>query len=206
MFPLQPFSLSFSAVFYPFSANDLISTPKLSVSDLSSAKCVGPEEWSESFFFCCTHAALPRLIATVITSPATTPPLSFGNMVGWAASCSGGICRAPDISVFFFRDTQGDDWREGKKKICFMISRLRRRVSGCVDSQISKENLQQNKQMRWPQSVKPWTSWETHFTLFWSRNIKSCWVWVLFWSCLREFMIDTPSVSVVPYLPQTQPV
>lgn len=107
---------------------------------------------------------------------------------------------------FFFFETHKETTGEKEKKICFMISRLRRRVSGCVDSQISKENLQQNKQMRWPQSVKPWTSWETHFTLFWSRNIKSCWVWVLFWSCIREFMIDTPSVSVVPYLPQTQPV
>lgn len=78
------FCLCHLALYFP--SNDLMSFPKLSVSDLLSAKCVVPRRIgttsvnSKSNHFACHQR-------------------SFGNMVGWAASCSGGICWAPDISV-----------------------------------------------------------------------------------------------------------
>ncbi len=108
MSPPQPLSFSFSVVFCPFSSNDLISFPKLSVGDLSSAKCAGP-----------------RMIGLLLLHSRSTTSvnsnsnhfarhqLSFSNMVGWAASCSGAVCWAPDISVLgTHKETTGEEKKE----------------------------------------------------------------------------------------------
>lgn len=93
-FALPPLSFSFSVVFCSFFSSDLISLPKLSVSNLSSAKCADPKTIRFLLLHSCSTLPLNSN-----SNHLACHRCSFGNMVGWAASCSGGICWAPDISV-----------------------------------------------------------------------------------------------------------
>lgn len=107
--PLQPLSFSFTVgVFRPFSSTELISSPKLSVSDLSSAKCVG----QSTIRFLLPHSC-STTSANSNSNHFARHQRSFGNMVGWAASCSGGICWAPDINdLGTHKKTTGEEKRK----------------------------------------------------------------------------------------------
>ncbi len=152
---------SYNDVFCPFSSHELMSFPKLPVSDSSSAKCVSPR----TLRFLLLHSRSNPSVNSN-SNHLACHPRSFANMVGWAASCSGGICWAPDTSE--------EATREEKKKLfdhlqttAKMIASRISRGSLSGDASTSKyQKKNKKKQIRWPQSVKLWTSWETHIYSF----------------------------------------
>lgn len=133
---------------------------------------------------------------------------SFGSTVGWAASCCGGICWAPDLSVFrTHKETSG----EGKEKLLDHLQTTQKKDDGwiSVDSWSVNASASKYKKNILTEYRNSTTSishtlnqqgnkfflktWYLHHFLWGQR---------LFWSSICKFIVNT-HIPIVPFLTQT---